>query len=366
MTIFALLPAGCQEYTITTNFDVKPGDITECQFTPIADTRMSVYDCNPVFTSTSTGVGGALGEVSIFAQPVLGHTFYQMWYRTDTDVRARPYEINYAVSTDGVEWLPDPNNPMTWDYRAGDFDNGLAQAPSMFWDPVNDEYVSLYQGFDKTFSTNELAARTSPDGRTWTRTEASPFFSLSQAVGGLSACWPLSFGQAPDGSFLGYLGLGPVVANPARQKCEPWLMTATDLNSQGGWAIGDGPLVPAGPEAWDAIGMTGASVAILDGTWYMFYIGAESWTPDAAHPGVQTATTTRLALATSPDGLTWTKSPESPFPIAASKDGRISSVTTQVVGSRIHLWIGDWYADLQDHAVGYFYYEPDVPLHAAE
>ena len=37
------------DYDLVGGVDVNPGDVTECEFTPVPGTRASEYACNPVF-----------------------------------------------------------------------------------------------------------------------------------------------------------------------------------------------------------------------------------------------------------------------------------------------------------------------------
>lgn len=361
-----LLPllAACQpDLYVGGRVDVAPDEITACGFTPVSGTRLSRYDCNPVFSDELSGEGSSFGEFSIFAQPVLDHAIYQMWFTTFTGNPNRPYRMNYAVSADGVAWEPDPRNPVGWAPAA--WDAGKAQLPSILWDPVGREYVAAYQGFDLAFLTSEFGLRTSPDGQTWSPTDSSPLFSLASPVSGKQMCWPLAFTQAPDASFRGFLAGAPADEIFEDSPCEPYPISADDVRRRGTWALGRDPILTAG-RGYDRYGMAGAAVVVLDGTWYLFYVAVGAWDTDPAFPGSRFAANTRLALATSPDGRTWTKSDENPFPVGVLGEGAISSVAAQVVGPRIHLWVGDAYGgDVDDQAVGYFYYEPDVEPHDA-
>ena len=41
--------------------DVDPGLVTDCDFIPVAGTKISQYDCNPVFDGGETGAGSRAG-----------------------------------------------------------------------------------------------------------------------------------------------------------------------------------------------------------------------------------------------------------------------------------------------------------------
>ena len=59
--------------------------------------------------------------------------------------------------------------------------------------------------------------------------------------------------------------------------------------------------------------------------------------------------------------MSWQKDPSNPQPIQLTTPGQLGSVGAQVVGSRIHLWVGDNYEGTS--GIGYFYYEPGIEPH---
>ena len=92
---------------------------------------------------------------------------------------------------------------------------------------------------------------------------------------------------------------------------------------------------------------------------YMFYVGFSDFVTQGNYQQVSDST---LGMAISyNDGVTWEKSQNNPFSIHQSTPSQISSVDARVIGSRIHLWIGDVY---DNHGgIGYYYYEPDIEPH---
>ena len=113
LAMLATLCLSCDsDYRLTgTRPDVDPGDVTQCPFLPIEGTRLSQYECNPVFTNTDEGWGGDVGSVGFHVTEVLGHPFYQMWY-TSSPGGYGNYGMGYAVSADGTEWETDASNPL--------------------------------------------------------------------------------------------------------------------------------------------------------------------------------------------------------------------------------------------------------------
>ena len=102
----------------------------------------------------------------------------------------------------------------------------------------------------------------------------------------------------------------------------------------------------------------------LGNVWYMFYAGIYDWERIGNTNFVAPYDTT-LNIATSTDGLTWTKSEDNPITQVAlvRNPSIIGNIAAQVVGPRIHLWIDDYYDSEGTSAIGYFIYEPNIPVH---
>lgn len=350
--------AGCeQDYNLAPQpVDVDPGDITECGFTPIAGTRFSRYDCNPVFK----GAGDSrLGSTSFHAEEVLGHPFYQMWFTATPDDGSAAYTLNYAVSADGVNWDEHEDNPVLEMDKSEGWDIDAMDAPQVVYDPAEKEYVLIYQGVNFEAVDTRLGMYTSPDGVDWDKTDNSPLIDLGEPINGTKFCWPLAFTKESGGDFAGYVAGGPANAGDDNV-CQAYRFEGTDIHDDQPFELDFEPVLPAGPEKYDRQGMTAAAVAEFEDNFYMFYVGFESWTEDGSW---LYATFPTLSVATSEDGRDWEKDDENPQPIHASEEGRVSAVAAQVIGKRIHLWVTDYYEDEEASAVGYFYYEPDIDLH---
>jgi hypothetical protein len=76
-------------------------------------------------------------------------------------------------------------------------------------------------------------------------------------------------------------------------------------------------LRPGGPGSWDEKGAFNPAVMVRDGTWYMIYRGNAVNAPPTGSPASE------LGLATSTDGVHWTKSPANPIiPRQGPKDSQ--------------------------------------------
>jgi len=368
--------------------DIDPGEVTQCPFVPIEATKLSQYQCNPVFTNTDEGWGGDVGSVGFHVTEVLGHPFYQMWY-TSSPGGYGNYGMGYAVSADGTEWQTDATNPL-FVSEPGAWDQDSLAGQVVVWDPIEDEYVMAYQGFnlgnqgDAADDIWGLGIATSSDGRVWQKHPANPVidfgdYELSddelfnvmllgiEPSVKIKPCWPLTMTINERGAFRGYLAasrwtdiidqINGLTTTPA--SCDIYSMAGVDA---GTWIIEDDQPLLTGSELYDFKGVTSAAVVEMDGIQYMFYIGFQEWNQSNAASGLISAQYMTLNLATSEDdGLNWVKDPGNPLPVQLTDPGQISNVGAQVIGSRIHLWIGDNYEGTS--AIGYFYYEPDIDPH---
>ena len=92
--------------------NVDPGQVTDCPFTPVAGTKISVYDCNPVFEimmKISVGTWAPLAFMREYGASILPNVMHNGGSYGD-------FAMNYAVSPDGTEWDTHPNNPLFKSY----------------------------------------------------------------------------------------------------------------------------------------------------------------------------------------------------------------------------------------------------------
>jgi len=358
--ILALLFAACsQDYTINGQPpEVNPEDITDCGFTPVSDgggqaSLFRRYDCNPVFTDSGEDWADGVRSTGFHAQLVMGHPFYQMWYTANTAGGAS-YQLGYAISADGTDWEPLASNPLL------SADNPAWRASAMdgitvVWDSTFEQYVMTYQGLNLNSGANGIGFMVSDDGRDWVALNNDrPVFDLREDNGGVSYCWPLTLTHSPEDGLRGYIAGGP----PGTNICQIYDIAGPDVNNL---VPNSQPVLQAG-QTYDAGGMASAAVVKLEDTYYMFYTGIKEYRPlDGTNFVI--AYNTTLNIATSPDGRTWTKSPDNPIKEigVTNQPSKVLSLAAQVVGPRVHLWIDDYYPDpeIDNLATGYFLYEPN-------
>lgn len=367
LVLFALpvLAACSQDYSISSEPpEVDPEDITECGFTQVGDQGQAAlfkrYDCNPVFTDSGEAWSSGVRSTGFHAELVLGHPFYQLWYSADR-ADGNDYSLGYAISADGTDWVPQPNNPLlpvgTPQWRRSSMD-GI----TVVWDSDNLQYVMTYQGLNLNTGDNGIGFMTSGDGQTWTPlNNDQPIIDLTANEGQVSYCWPLTLTHTPGEGLRGYIAGGP-----QNQTCQIYDIAGPDANNL---VPNNQPVLAAGPNnSYDAGGMASAAVAVLDGTYYMFYTGIREFRPLEGTNFV-TAYNTTLNVATSADGRTWQKHPDNPIREigVTTQPNQILNIAAQTVGPRIHLWVDDYYPGpgLDRQATGYFLYEPN-PVDSTE
>ncbi len=371
---FLAIGVACQQdYALTDGpVNLDPGDVTACDFSPIVGTKMSTYDCNPVFHSTDEEWGSSVGSVGFHVTDVLGHPFYQMWYTASPPGSGwGDYGLGYAVSADGTNWQSNNDNPL-FQADSTAWDSDVFQGQSIVWDADFDQYVMMWGGFTIGSGNSGIGVATSPDGVNWTKNPANPVIDFQEVAlsQGVQPCWPLTLTRTAGG-FTAYITGSDAADIFGAGRCDIYAMSSLDLVN---WNINPNPVLAGDAEydLWtdtvttnlpDGMGMTSAAVVEYEGILYMFYVGFDSWTEDQAN-NVRSATNTTLNLATSFDsGLTWNRAANNPLPVNLTTPAAIGSVGAQVVGERIHVWVGDYYEDLDSAAIGYFYYEPDIEIH---
>lgn len=363
--IGGLALVGCtQEYEISAGpVDVNPEDILDCGFTPISGTQLSVYDCNPVFSGTDEAWGKSFISVGFRAQEILGHPFFQIWYAARPEgVAEGEWGLGYAISENGTEWITHPNNPLV--QEDGGWDRTNIDALQIVWDTQLNEYVLWYQGYaladNPANQTWGMGVKTSPDGAVWQDfNDGEMILDFSKSYNGIRYCWPMGVTHGALEGYSGFIAGAPDSINT--DVCQMYRFTGQDLSDTASFKFEAEPLLRAGPETYDTAGH--ASVAVVkwdDEQYFMFYVGFREWIEGN---GYIYSNKHSLNMATSPDANVWTKSPDNPLPINLLQPGVVSDVAAQRVGSRIHLWVTDYYEDLGKEAVGYYIFEPDIEVH---
>ena len=361
--LFSALPLACHsDYQIMARKpDIDPADVTNCDFEPISSTRMSRFLCNPVFTQTDEAWNNGVSSIGFHVTEVLGHPFFQIWYTSRT---VDSYGVGYAVSDNGMEWTVHPSNPIMTSTE-GEWDQDALEGQIVTWDSKREAYIMAYQGVtlgvdDFDDGTWGLGIATSTDGVLWNKQPQNPvidFINDFTLEFNQRPCWPLTL-KITDTGYTGYIASSTIGSGNA---CNIYSLSSNDLIQ---WELNsETPILTAG-FSYDRLGFADAAVVEWQNTetdektLYMFYVGYADLINQGNHAVVAD---TSVGLATSTDnGQSWEKR-AMPFPIQQTEIGQITSIGAKIIGSRIHLWIGDTYNN--NGAIGYFYYEPDIEPH---
>ena len=235
---------------------------------------------NPVLAVGTTG----WDETIAVAGTVLRHGgMYKMWYEGDDS-------FGYATSDDGINWVKWPSNPVMEPGPVGSWDENNIDHPSVVI--VGSTYHMFYSAEDMS-NDNRIGHATSPDGFNWTRDPENPVIDI-----GTPATWDEFEAIHPfviydNGQFRmwynGHDGITQRIIYATSPDGTNWTRyTALPM------------LEPGVTGSWDDDELGPMCVLIAGGSYHMWYTG---W---------NTAGDFRIGYATSPNGLSWTKSPANP------------------------------------------------------
>ena len=158
---------------------------------------------------------------------------------------------------------------------------------------------------------------TSPDGETWTRVNEEPIFTVQDVpVRGTGALMLTGLVQA-DGTWVLYYHTFTSGSSPG------FIGRATAPAPEGPWTFDEEPVLsPGGDGEWDDLQVMRVNVLPVDDGYVMYYAGVDS---DGS----------RIGMATSDDGITWTKydDPETTEAPYAESDPILEPVVE---------WEGNW------------------------
>jgi hypothetical protein len=139
----------------------------------------------------------------------------------------------------------------------------------------------------------QIGYLTSPDGLTWTEVSPDPVLLTDDVPSADVAALASSALVEPDGTWVLYLYLW----GQRRSDPESWgIARATAPDPAGPWTPDDAPILLPGPEgAWDAARVSDPSVTVTDEGYVMYYTGVDA------------DDNRQVGMATSEDGIHWTK-----------------------------------------------------------
>ncbi|MEO2021195.1 MAG: SUMF1/EgtB/PvdO family nonheme iron enzyme, partial [Pirellulaceae bacterium] len=220
-----------------------------------------------------------------------------------------PWRIGLATSRNGLDWQRHQSNPVLPPGEAGSWDDRAVSMPYV----VNDgnSLCMIYSGSGKG---GGFGLARSADGVNWTRHGKQP---LLRGLGGSMDPCLRKFG---DQYTLWYCG----------QQGKSYRIFRATSHDGIQWTKHPQPVLPLGKTGvFDESSHAGPVVLKVDNIYYLFFLGGSSrgW---------------KAGLATSPDGIQWTKSTANPILDVGGKDdwdgGSILSLDVLWKNNRFHVW----------------------------
>lgn len=237
-------------------------------------------------------------------------TYYMFYAGQDANGQT---SIGYATSQNGKKWFRSPDNPILSASEEG-FDSHGVAAPVVV---VEDDMWTLYyaavsEAGGRSTAVGQAAAET-PNGE-WTRSsepllttgETPAWDSLSITPGSVLTIDGRQHLYYSGFSDQGQIGIGLAIEEGEGQ----WLKHDNPQTTDPAFSASDPVLPGAQAGEWDEI-VWAPFVQIRDGQWEMFYHGDPISSRGTNEIGI--------GLATSADGLTWTR-PNEPFLTSSSED----------------------------------------------
>jgi predicted GH43/DUF377 family glycosyl hydrolase len=280
------------------------------------------YPDNPIMS----GSGNGTWDKHVFIPTVLFNADsnrYEMFYcgSYGPEVSWRPYRIGYAWSVDGINWTKYSGNPVlvpdigTWDESSVELGGVIRE---------NGQYKMWYYGLNNT--TRQIGYATSPDGINWTKYSGNPVLSAGTAsweAGGVLWCGVI---KESSGYTMYYTGTD-ITATYFR------IGRATSVDGIN-WQrdIINNPIISVGlANQWDDRAACAPQCIYVNNMYYIVYTG---W--------AQNLYGNKIGLATSPDGINWTKYANNPalnLGASGSWDGNyVEAGTIMLVQDKFWMW----------------------------
>lgn len=255
--------------------------------------------------------GRAVGKAAV----IRDDNIFRMWYDGTNLFGAA--QVGLASSASGTAWTKSAANPVlsgttgAWDELAAE------RAPWII------KEGSVFKMWYESGEPRQLGYATSPNGVAWTKHPANPVLR-----------------PGPDGFDAAYVGHGAVLHEGiyklwyhAQGDQGPIIAYATSPDGVN-WTK-QGPVLHPEGGNWDEGAVWGPSVLRYNGLYWMWYGGAGPQGPPA------------IGLATSFDGLTWTRVGSAPV---LSEDNPIGDPHVLLHGSIFKMWYTDYGAGVIKYA----------------
>jgi predicted GH43/DUF377 family glycosyl hydrolase len=301
----------------------------------LAQYTWTKYEGNPVFPS---GPSGSWYR-GLFTPCVLFNadsSRFEMWFAASTNAGgARPWQIGFTKSIDGIVWtVPE----IVLSPRAGNWDNYSLQSPFVIRE--NGQYKMWYTSEGPNYTTFKIGYATSPDGVNWNRLDNPIFEAGTQSweAGGVGTCCVMPI---TGGYKMWYVGATTAGVNG--KQCLGYATSIDGISWQRD-TLNNPVLEPGDPGEWDDYWLMLPRVLFIDDLYYMWYGAAGSYFGDF-----------RVGLATSIDGINWTKFWDNPVlkpSVSGWDNGGAESGSVVMIGDSLFMFYDGSNASLSAWQIG--------------
>lgn len=238
------------------------------------------YISNPIIESSNNYYDyyGTAQPVVLFDEGI-----YKMWYFGADQLGSGTGNILYAISSDGLNWSHYSGNPVMIPGNYGEWDSYDVQPCAVIKE--NGIYKMYYTGFSDVYSTWSIGLATSVDGINWQK-HPNPILQSS-------AYWEY---QLVGSSIVKYNGSYYLYYTGRNM---PYYSVGVATSSDGiNFTKYPGNPILSNTQQWESNGVLDASVIIENGILKMVFMNS---------------TASGFGIATSSDGLNWTKANNNPF-----------------------------------------------------
>jgi len=205
--------------------------------------------------------------------------------------------VGRALVTEDLRFLPDPAEAPVLALQEGVWDR-YRETVSLRWDEAGQSWTLWYLGYAVSFFDDPALGQmttTDPRGISWER-PAAPIYRPEPGGWDFAFLSGPTFIETPAGEWrLYYTGAGTTVGIG--------LLRSNDRGAT--WEPHpDNPVFQRDLDSWDQ-GLLEPTVLLVNGLYHMWYAGYRE-------PLDLERTPISIGLATSPDGITWTRSPHNP------------------------------------------------------
>jgi predicted GH43/DUF377 family glycosyl hydrolase len=240
------------------------------------------YQNNPILTQFSAPLPSPYGVSQ--AKVIVDNGIFKMWY--DKLYNAGRADIWYAESYDGINWTNFETSPALPVGDSLDWDSHSVQIGAVLLD--NNQYSMYYTGENDVYGNWNIGMATSSDGRNWTKS-AQPVLLANNLEYQLHVDAVI---KSNNQYYMYY-----TIRDPRYYPIHYAIGLARSTNGKN-WVRSDNNPILTQSQSWEGYGIYFPSVIIDNNKFTMLYMNSLS---------------NGFGLATSTDGVYWTKSTANPI-----------------------------------------------------